>query len=165
MLLNYGPWIVKTNAKISDARSLKSNSFHLILLILGHNAYRLNISHKIDNQVNCHSWITALELSNICQFLQGNHRVMLTWLLNNSSRTQWVGKSCSQKCCGYRRAYFVWIWHSCFLHMFAITRSQNFCAFLKWEKFWHQSIKRWQIINFIGQRNITFLLAFHIVHN
>ena len=27
--------------------------------------------------------------------------VMLTWLLKNSSRTQWVGKSCAQRWCHY----------------------------------------------------------------
>ena len=48
------------------------------------------------NQVKWHSWITTLELSNYFPIfvLQGNHHVMLTWLLKNSSRTQWVGKSC-----------------------------------------------------------------------
>jgi len=32
--------------------------------------------------------------------------IMLTWLLKNSSSTQWVGKSCSQKCCHYHWIYY-----------------------------------------------------------
>ena len=43
----------------------KSNRFYWIFMKLGHNAWSHNISPKIDNHVNWHSWITALELSKI----------------------------------------------------------------------------------------------------
>jgi len=37
--------------------------------------------------------------------LQANPpQVMLKWLFKNSSRTRWVRKSWSNKCCCYRRA-------------------------------------------------------------
>ena len=71
----------------------KSSSFYWILMKLGHDAKRLNISPKIDNQLG------TPELQPFLPHLalQVNHHVIyFVDLIVNSSRTQWVGKACSK---------------------------------------------------------------------